>query len=264
MTDVRLVPRLSPFHAAAWAEAMACRGVEAHLVYVWEPAMLTAAIGLAQEVERELYTEALAADSVALLRRASGGGAVLLAPGMLCFGILAPPAAAGKSIRDAYRILLEPLIAALRQLGLAAGLAGISDIAAGGPETSAAVAAKGDLPPYKIAGCAQLRKRHAILVHGVLLLDADLALFDKYLRYPSEAPAYRAGRPHGDFCRNLSALLGRKITPPEVARLLQVETLNRGWQWTEIPAALAGDAEALYREKYRSEGWHWRRERSRV
>ena len=115
---------------------------------------------------------------------------------------------------------------------------------------------------YKIAGCAQMRKRHAILVHGVLLLDADIALFSRYLRYPSEAPNYRSGRSHEEFCRNISAVLGRKILPPEMAQILCAEAQRRGWQWRQIPSCLDAEAEALYHQKYLCEGWHWRRERN--
>lgn len=187
----------------AWSEALCDRGVSEYGFYLWRPAETTAVLGLSQNAARELDLAALERDGVAIRRRASGGGAVLLLPGVLGYGAVAPPAALRPQdgIRDAFAALLRPVIDACAGLGLTARLAGISDLAV----------LDGMGRTRKIAGCAQLRKREAILVHASILVEADLGALRRYLRHPSEEPDYRAGRDHAAFCLNLAEALAQPL-----------------------------------------------------
>jgi lipoate-protein ligase A len=58
----------------------------------------------------------------------------------------------------------------------------------------------------KIAGLALKRGRNAVLLHGTILVDADLELIALALRHPEREPDYRDGRSHLDFLGNLGAL----------------------------------------------------------
>jgi len=65
---------------------------------------------------------------------------------------------------------------------------GISDLAIGG---------------RKILGTSLYRRRKVLFYQASLLVDNDLSLFDRYLRFPSRVPDYREGRGHLEFCTNL-------------------------------------------------------------
>jgi lipoate-protein ligase A len=81
---------------------------------------------------------------------------------------------------------------ALAELGVPAEIVqdrGVSDLAIG---------------ERKILGTSLYRRRRILFYQGSLLVDVDLALFDRYLRYPSRVPDYRRGRGHGAFCTTLA------------------------------------------------------------
>jgi len=55
----------------------------------------------------------------------------------------------------------------------------------------------------KILGTSLFRRRKILFYQASLLVDNDLSLFDRYLRFPSRVPDYRRGRGHLEFCTNL-------------------------------------------------------------
>ena len=55
----------------------------------------------------------------------------------------------------------------------------------------------------KILGTSLYRRRSLLFYQASLLVDVDLALFDRYLRFPSRVPDYRRERGHGEFCTTL-------------------------------------------------------------
>jgi lipoate-protein ligase A len=134
--------------------------------------------------------EACQTDNVPILRRASGGGTVLLASGCLCYSLVLAmegiPALAG--VRVSYQIILLRLVQALTGLLPDITIAGISDLASHGK---------------KFAGSAQQRKRSFLLHHGTILYQFELSLLSRYLREPQRQPEYRDRRSHEEFVRNL-------------------------------------------------------------
>lgn len=248
------VPRLSPAVVCAWSEAQTVAGVDQPLAYAWVPERPTLVLGLSQNAECELHLDNARADDVAILRRASGGGAVLLTEGVLCFGVIAPLAFLGKEagIHGAFRTLTAHVVDACQALGVDAQGAGLSDIAAPDPAT-------GTL--RKLAGCAQLRKKTAVLVHGSLLVSADVSQFTRYLAYPSETPEYRQERPHTVFCQTLQTLLGQACTVASTEKLLCQFAETRHWRWLNPPAELAGEAGRLLRTKYHTPDWNLHKKR---
>jgi len=55
----------------------------------------------------------------------------------------------------------------------------------------------------KFSGSAQRRLRTWFLVHLSILCDFPLERIVRSLRQPDRQPAYRSGRPHEEFLRNL-------------------------------------------------------------
>lgn len=262
--------------ALAWEEARLSADFSAvPEIYFWQSAFPAVVVGLLQNAFDETFPDNLGHDHVALLRRASGGGAVLLGAGILCFAAFAPLEAnsAGRegtptayshlSLRESFVVLTEPVRAAARALtGRRAEISGISDLTVppGGMDNPAENA---ETRRRKFSGTAQLRKRQALLVHGAVLVDCDLTLLNRYLAFPSESPEYRSGRRHTDFCITLARAAGRELTVTEVANAIAERARTAGWRVGGLPENPADTPETaeLVTRKYACAAWNWERRR---
>jgi lipoate-protein ligase A len=203
---------------------------------LWELPALAVVVGSGGSVEIDVNVAACAADGVPVLRRASGGGTVLLGPRCLCYSlVLSCEAEPGLSdIRASNRYVLGRVGRALCGVMPDAGVEGTSDLATRG---------------RKFSGNAQQRKRRHFLHHGTLLCGFDLALVGRYLNAPERQPEYRRDRTHDEFVMNLPA------TVAEVKRLL-VEEWQPAGEYEPVPL----DAVVrLVGEKYSRDEWNRRR-----
>lgn len=145
--------------------------------------------------------------NIEIVRRASGGGTVMIGPGTLQWAFALPhtlsPELSG--IPGAKRFCNEILVAALKDTR--AGTGGEHHA------QSLTIHASGDLllGDRKVGGIALKRKRYAGLVHGTILINADLELIDTVLRHPPREPDYRKGRSHDAFLANLVGPGGRRF-----------------------------------------------------
>ena len=146
----------------------------------WESDTWFVAIGKSQRMDQVVCAEA----GVPVLRRASGGGAVVLGPGCLNFA-LALSLSKRPELRDVRGSISTILGAIADALGIEGlELRGQSDLAIGG---------------RKVSGNAQRRTRNALLHHGTLLYNFDSKSVARFLKEPERQPAYRARRPHNEF-----------------------------------------------------------------
>jgi lipoate---protein ligase len=195
------------------------------LLRFWEPPDEAVVLGASRSMRQDVHVEACRADGVPIVRRSSGGGTVVIGPGVLNVALILPQTAApGLAAVDvAQRYVLERLAAALRQLGVAAGLAGTGDLVVAG---------------RKFGGSAQRRLKHWFLVHCSLLNQFPIERITRYLPIPGRQPAYRAGRPHAEFLSNLGLprkilvdaissawSAGRPLSGPQALPLREVQTL---------------------------------------
>lgn len=132
-------------------------------------------VGRAQLADAEVDAAACRVLGVPVYRRFSGGGAIYQDPGTLDVTLVVrrddPLLAASPElarIPGLYRLVTEPLVAAVRAFGLPAAA------------TERAVLLDGS----KISGVAGWLGREAILVHATLLVDADLATLERVLAGP--------------------------------------------------------------------------------
>jgi lipoate-protein ligase A len=162
----------------------------------WESPRFAVVLGATRRMAEEVFLDACKEDAVPVLRRASGGGTVVIGPGALNLTVVMPTGAAPglSSVEGAQRFVLERTAAALR------ASAGPIDVLGSGDLT---------LLGRKFAGSAQRRLRHWFLVHTSLLYDFPLDRISRYLKLPPRQPTYRAGRTHNEFLRNLA--LPRRI-----------------------------------------------------
>ncbi|HLN84467.1 MAG TPA: lipoate--protein ligase family protein, partial [Candidatus Binatia bacterium] len=151
--------------------------VKDEILRVWEPAQYFVVLGHANSIRTEVNFSACQEDRVTVLRRMSGGGAVLQGPGCFNYSLFLNATHRFRTVKEGFRYVLErhkKIVQAIT--GLEVALEGISDLAIGA---------------RKFSGNAQYRKSRAVLIHGTFLLDFDLSLIGRYLQLPSKQPAYR-------------------------------------------------------------------------
>jgi len=229
----------TPEHNLALDEALfeLCEEQGVPFLRFWEPACVFVVLGYTNRAGREVRLEKCHERSIPVLRRMTGGGTVLQAPGVLNYTLALPLPGSGPlaTISGTNRHVLERNSRALATLLPGRPLLeGETDLAIDG---------------RKVSGNAQRRGQRALLFHGTFLLAVDLTLVEELLPMPSRQPAYRAGRPHGGFLQNLSL---------EAAHLK--EALRTEWQAEESDQAIPAERlERLIRLHYGNPAWNLRR-----
>lgn len=145
-------------------------------------------IGKGSDPELELHATEIRADNVPVLRRGTGGCAVVLTPEMLAVSFALRHSPQLKS-SEYFQLFNAVIIRGLQKQGIT-GLehAGISDIALNGK---------------KIAGTAIYRNRDVVFYHAVVNINGGTELMERYLKHPPRTPTYRADRKHSDFVTSL-------------------------------------------------------------
>ncbi len=151
----------------------------------WECSQPVVVVGRSGRVEQQVRVEACEADGVEVLRRSSGGGAVVLAPGCLNYSLVF-----SLEHRPRWRNVRQSFCGILSRIAdaLGAEVCDPSDLAWQGK---------------KVSGNSQRRTASVLLHHGTLLYDFDPALASRYLLEPKRQPEYRGGRTHAQFLGNL-------------------------------------------------------------
>ena len=204
---------VDPAHNLACDEALldwfVAEGVDDGLLRLWQPASYFVVLGHSNRLRAEVNVQECAAAGVPILRRISGGGAVLQGPGCLNYSLILDVKTHDvKNIQAGFRYVLERHRRLLRELILGdVQIDGISDLTVAG---------------RKISGNAQYRKTRHVLVHGTFLSAMDLSMIDRCLLLPKKQPAYRDNRPHLEFVANLNL---------ENARICSA--LRQSWSATE-------------------------------
>lgn len=201
LTDLGLVPPARGIREEreilASVEAARCAGVHAgnaprdhpggERLLVWEsdrPAVVLPRNGYA---EAWANLDACAARNVPVLRRDSGGGAVVLGPGCLCVALVLA--------LDARPALTDVTASYAALLGAVADTLSIAHVSLQCTDLA--------LGNRKFAGHAQRRLRRTLLHHGTILYRFDLGLIDALLPEPPRRPAWRGSRRHGEFLTNV-------------------------------------------------------------
>jgi lipoate-protein ligase A len=155
---------------------------------IWESHRECVVIGYSSRPDRDVNLDACERSATPVLRRCSGGGAVVLGPGCLNYSLVLPLAWEPRwhDVRYSFNWSMDRMRNALSLPQLKRE--GDSDLA---------------IERRKVSGNAQRRTQHAILHHGTLLYGFDAASAERFLKLPQRQPDYRAGRSHRDFLGNL-------------------------------------------------------------
>ncbi|HEY1236561.1 MAG TPA: lipoate--protein ligase family protein [Candidatus Binatia bacterium] len=206
--------------------------VEDEILRLWEPMQYFVVLGHANSIRAEVNLSVCEKDRVPVLRRMSGGGAVLQGPGCFNYSLVLNGAVRRfRTVREGFRYVLERHRNVIRALtGVEVALEGISDLAIGA---------------RKFSGNAQYRKSRALLIHGTFLLEFDLSLIGRYLALPVKQPAYRQNRSHLEFLTTLP------VRSADLRECLK-ESWNAAATLNKVPAARI---DRLVQERYGRSEW---------
>lgn len=158
---------------------------------LWEPAHPMVVIGRSSRRDDEVDIDTCRKLEIPILRRISGGAAIVAGPGCLMYAVVLSYSRrpALRSIDRAHRFVLDTMAAALEPWAPGVRCRGISDLAVG---------------DMKVSGNSVRCRREHLLYHGTLLYDFPLELIDRCLKMPPRRPDYRVDREHGRFVTNLA------------------------------------------------------------
>jgi len=224
----------------ALIDAADAEGPTAEYLRIWESPEPMVVLGRSSRVAEEVDAVECARREIPILRRASGGAAIVAGPGCLMYAVVLSydqrPEARG--IHASHGYVLDRLVAALRPQAPQVARAGTSDLVLLNNDTHSA--------PRKFSGNSLRVKRTHFLYHGTVLYDFDLSLIAACLRTAPRQPEYRHRREHGDFVANLP--LARKMVNESVSTAWPTEGESADW-----PRARVAE---LVRERYRLDEWN--------
>lgn len=221
----------------------------------WTPP--TVSLGYGQVLDGRVDTAACARLGIGLVRRPTGGSALLheSPTGEVTYSVVARAGdfAGADDVLETYRVIGVALVAGLARLGVAAELVPVTRAARGAAAPTFCFARSGSfevaVDGQKLVGSAQRRQAGAFLQHGAILLDADperLRAVFPMLREPLEGVT------------TLAAVLGRRVTFDAVVPALAAglaEALGRSLAPAGLSPAEAEVARWLAAEKYGSDAW---------
>lgn len=206
------------------------------LFYINEPSII---IGRNQNTIEEINTEYVEQNGIHVVRRLSGGGAVYHDLGNLNFSFITKDD--GESFHN-FRKFTEPVIAALKKLGVNAELSGRNDIEVGG---------------RKISGNAQFATRGRMFSHGTLMLNSEVDHVASALKVKKEKIESKGIKSVRSRVANISEFLSEPLTMEEFRSLL-LTSIFEGQK--DIPEYVLTNAdwEKIYEiSKERYQNWEW-------
>jgi lipoate---protein ligase len=207
----------------------------------WESEKPFVVVGYANKIQSEVNVANCEAEKIPIFRRCSGGGTVLQGHGCLNYALVLRIAGNSslEGISGANKFIMERNREAIQSI------AGNSAIKVQG-HTDLAARASSTTVFRKFSGNSQRRHKNFLLFHGTFLLNFDLELIARFLKFPSKQPDYRSSRSHADFLMNLSL-------PTAAIKA----ALRKVWQANEpLPDPPLERISTLAREKYATRHWN--------
>lgn len=204
--------------------------------YVNDPAII---IGRHQNTAEEIDDEYVKANGIRVVRRCSGGGAVYHDRGNLNFSLITPgdPQASSDFSR-----CLNPILAALRGLGLQAELTGRNDLTLDGA---------------KFSGNAYYHTRAGSVIHGTLLYDTDLDVLTKALRPRPEKLQTKGIKSVRSRVTNIKDALPNISGVEELEGAIVRHFFPNGPVTHTFTDAELREIDAIADGRYRSDLWNW-------
>lgn len=200
---------------------------------LWEPTRPMVVIGRSSQVEVEVDLAACERRGIPVLRRSSGGAAIVTGPGCLMYAVVLSYANYPqlRSIDLAHQHVMGRLRESLGSLVAGIEFQGTCDLTWNG---------------CKFSGNALRCRRDHLLYHGTLLYGLSLDWIAECLRMPPRVPEYRAGRAHRTFVTNLP------VTHDAMRRAVQhaFPTTRQYRDWDHVAL------QQLVEEKFTRDEWN--------
>ncbi len=249
----------------ALVRAVAKGTLPAFRVYGWQPPAIS--FGYAQRVRREVDAQKVRARGIDIVRRPTGGRAILhwneLTYSVVC---AADDPTMGGSIHDAYRKISRGLLAGIRALGVDATFESRRQTQPGprgkaltAPCFTSAAQYEVTFRGRKLIGSAQQRIGAMLLQHGSLLLGAEHKQIVDLL--PDDKPGLqkRFRRELDRHTISLSEALASTIDFDTAAAAIQQgiqETFDIHLIEATFSAAERAETQRLVAEKYATDDWN--------
>lgn len=206
------------------------------LFYINEPSII---IGKNQNTIEEINTEYVEANGIKVVRRLSGGGAVYHDLGNLNFSFITKDD--GESFHN-FRKFTEPVVEALKKLGVNAELSGRNDLVVDG---------------RKISGNAQFSTRGRMFSHGTLMLDSEIDNVVSALKVKKDKIESKGIKSIRSRVANISEFMDNKISIEEFRELL-LEYIFNGKENVQEYVLTEDDWKNIHElSKERYQNWDW-------
>ncbi|WP_179234313.1 MULTISPECIES: lipoate--protein ligase [Heyndrickxia] len=205
------------------------------LFYINQPSII---IGRNQNTIEEINTDYVDKNGVIVVRRLSGGGAVYHDLGNINFSFITKDD--GESFSN-FRKFTDPVVQALRKLGVNAELSGRNDIQVG---------------DRKISGNAQFSTNGRMFSHGTLMLNSELDKVAQALKVRKEKIESKGIKSVRSRVANISEFLDHPISMSAFRQLL-LESIFGGKEIPEYQLTEKDWEKIRQISKERYQTWEW-------
>lgn len=196
----------------------------------------TIVIGKNQNTIEEVNQAKVEQDNVMVVRRLSGGGAVFHDQGNLNFTFITKK----KNNLYNFETFVQPIINALKKLGLNAQFTGKNDIQIDGK---------------KISGNAQYFHNDKVLHHGTVLFNVDLTKLGQYLNVDPIKMVSKGIKSIKAQVTNILPLLAESITIEQLKDLILQEFKSQTLEIKHLDDNIISQVNQLLEQKYSL--WEW-------
>ncbi|QDT01782.1 putative lipoate-protein ligase A [Rubripirellula lacrimiformis] len=236
--EVTAPDHVSADHASAdhASDSTASDLADTELIRIWQFDRPTVVLGRSSKVNDEVDQEFCDRQGIPILRRCSGGAAIVAGPGCLMYSVVLsfhenPELQKIDAAHD--HVMAQVLRATQKQLPDAT-LQGICDLTWNNRKCS--------------GNSLRIARRH-LLYHGTVLHDFDLQLLSRCLVHAPRQPDYRQGRDHGSFVTNVPVDPDRFAT--DLVHQFEVDDSVDVTLWSDR-------VERLRQQRYDLSAWHLR------
>ncbi len=159
---------------------------------VWVPDSVYIVLGNSNTTEDSIFMDRVKRDSIKIVKRPSGGQAVVLTPDTPVVSVSEKKNSDTLNCMGYFKKFSRNLIEVLQPfISSKLSVKGTSDIASG---------------DVKISGSSIYQNRTHVFYHAVINVAENPALFSEYLKHPPKEPEYREKREHSDFVTSMQAI----------------------------------------------------------
>ena len=208
------------------------------LFYINQPSII---IGKNQNTIEEINKEYVDENDIIVVRRLSGGGAVYHDLGNLNYSFITKDD--GESFHN-YKKFTEPVVEALKELGVNAELSGRNDLVVG---------------ERKISGNAQFATKGRMFSHGTLMLSSEIENVVSALKVKEDKIKSKGIKSIRSRVANISEFLSEPLTMEEFRQKLLEHIFGglenvQAYQWTEEDWA---NIMKISEERYQQWDWNY-------